>query len=99
MTIKETLKQLKALGSAQCGAQNAKSAPGTISSASVRRYPKLAKKIRKDHPLALSLWETGKLTPRSWQHSWFQPKKLSAKRWIGWCGPSPLCAWRTGSTL
>ena len=60
MTLKETLKQLKALGNAKVRAQNAKSGAGDnqfgVSLGDIRV---LAKKIRTDHPLALSLWETG----------------------------------------
>ena len=59
MTLKETLKELKALGTAKVRAQNAKSGAGDnqfgVSLGDIRV---LAKKIRTDHPLALSLWET-----------------------------------------
>jgi 3-methyladenine DNA glycosylase AlkD len=64
MTLNETLKQLKALGSAKVRAQNAKSGAGDnqvgVSLGDIRA---LAKKIRTDHPLALSLWETGCTSP------------------------------------
>jgi hypothetical protein len=60
MTLKETLRELKALGNAKVRAQNAKSGAGDnqfdVSLGDIRV---LAKKIRTDHPLALSLWETG----------------------------------------
>ena len=51
MTLKEVLKQLEPLGDAKVRAQNAKGGAGDIRG--------LAKKIRTDHPLALSLREIG----------------------------------------
>ena len=60
MTLKETLKQLKALGNEKVRKQNAKSGAGDnqfgVSLGDIRV---LAKKIRTNHELALSLWETG----------------------------------------
>jgi 3-methyladenine DNA glycosylase AlkD len=62
MTLNETLKKLKALGSAKVRAQNAKGGAGDnqfgVSLGDIRA---LAKKIRTDHPLALSLWKTGNI--------------------------------------
>ena len=80
MTLKETLKQLQALGSAKVRAQNAKSGAGEnqfgVNLGDIRV---LAKKIRADHPLALSLWETGNADARFLATLLIQPKKLSAK--------------------
>ena len=80
MTLKETLKQLQALGSAKVRAQNAKSGAGDnqfgVSLGDIRA---LAKKIRTDHPLALSLWETGNVDAQFLATLLIQPKKLSAK--------------------
>ena len=60
MTLNETLKQLKTLGNEKMRAFNAKNGAGAnqfgVSLGDIRV---LAKKIRTDHPLALSLWETG----------------------------------------
>ena len=79
MTLKEALKQLKALGHAKVRAQNAKSGAGDnqfgVSLGDVRT---LAKKIRTDHPLALSLWETGNVDAQFLAALLIQPKKLSA---------------------
>ncbi len=79
MTLKETLKQLKALGTAKVRAQNAKSGAGDnqfgVSLGDIRV---LAKKIRTDHPLALSLWETANVDAQFLATLLIQPKKLSA---------------------
>ena len=78
MTLKETLKELKALGTAKVRAQNAKSGAGDnqfgVSLGDIRV---LAKKIRTDHPLALSLWETGNVDAQFLATLLIQPKKLS----------------------
>ena len=80
MTLKETLEQLEALGSAKVRAQNAKSGAGDnqfgVSLGDIRV---LAKKIRTDHPLALSLWKTGNVDAQFLATLLMQPKKLSAK--------------------
>jgi hypothetical protein len=78
MTLKEALKQLKALGNVKVRAQNAKSGAGDnqfgVSLGDIRA---LAKKIRTDHPLALSLWETGNVDVQFLAALLIQPKKLS----------------------
>ena len=70
MTLNETLKQLKALGSEKVRAQNAKSGAGDnqfgVSLGDIRA---LAKKIRTDHTLACRSGRPGTLTPSFWQHS------------------------------
>ena len=80
MTLNEALKQLKALGSAKVRAQNAKSGAGDnqfgVSLGDIRV---LAKKIRTDHPLALSLWDTGNVDAQFLAALLVQPKQLSAK--------------------
>jgi 3-methyladenine DNA glycosylase AlkD len=80
MTASEALKQLKALGSAKVRAQNAKSGAGNnqfgVSLGDIRV---LAKKIRTDHPLALSLWDTGNVDAQFLAALLVQPKQLSAK--------------------
>jgi 3-methyladenine DNA glycosylase AlkD len=79
MTLKETLKELKALGTAKVRAQNTKSGAGDnqfgVSLGDIRV---LAKKIRTDHPLALSLWETGNVDAQFLATLLIQPKKLPA---------------------
>ncbi|HUG91266.1 MAG TPA: DNA alkylation repair protein [Planctomycetaceae bacterium] len=79
MTLQETLKQLQALGSAKVRAQNARSGAGEkqygVSLGDIRA---LAKKIRTDHALALSLWETGNVDAQFLATLLIEPKKLSA---------------------
>ena len=80
MTLKETLKELKTLGNAKVRAQNAKSGAGDnqfgVSLGDIRV---LAKKVRTDNPLALSLWETGNVDAQFLATLLIQPKKLSAE--------------------
>ena len=80
MTLNETLKQLKALGNEKMRAHNTKNGAGDnqfgVSLGDIRV---LAKKIRTDHPLALSLWETGNVDARFLATLLIQPRKLSAK--------------------
>ncbi|HEY9422837.1 MAG TPA: DNA alkylation repair protein [Thermoanaerobaculia bacterium] len=79
MTLKETLRQLEALGNAKVRAQNAKSGAGDnqfgVSLGDIRV---LAKKIRTDHALALSLWDTGNVDAQFLATLLIEPKKLSA---------------------
>ena len=81
MTLNATLKQLKALGSAKVRAQNAKSGAGDdqfgVSLGDIRA---LAKKIRTDHELALSLWETGNADAQFLATLLIEPEKLTAKQ-------------------
>jgi 3-methyladenine DNA glycosylase AlkD len=80
MTRAETLKQLKALGTAKVRAQNAKGGAGDnqfgVSLGDIRV---LAKKIKTNHELALSLWETGNLDAQFLATLLIEPKKLSVK--------------------
>ena len=79
MTLKETLKQLKTLGDEKVRAQNAKTGAGDnqfgVSLGDIRT---VAKKIKTDHPLALSLWETGNVDAQFLAALLIQPKELSA---------------------
>jgi 3-methyladenine DNA glycosylase AlkD len=80
VTLKEALKQLKALGNEKVRAQNAKAGAGEnqfgVSLGDIRV---LAKKIKKDHALALSLWDTGNADAQFLAALVIDPKKLSAK--------------------
>lgn len=80
MTLKEALKQLKALGNEKTRAYNTRNGAGEnqfgVSLGDIRV---LAKEIRIDHPLALSLWETGNVDAQFLATLLIQPKKLSAK--------------------
>ena len=80
MTLEEALRQLEALGNAKVRAQNAKGGAGEdqfgVSLGDIRV---LAKKIRTNHPLALSLWDTGNVDAQFLATLLIAPKKLSAK--------------------
>jgi 3-methyladenine DNA glycosylase AlkD len=80
MTLNETLKQLKALGNAKVRAQNAKSgASDNQFGVSLGDIRVLAKKIRTDHALALSLWDTGNVDAQFLATLLIEPKMLSAE--------------------
>ena len=85
MTLKDTLRELESLGNADVRAQNAKSGawgPGAgdnqfgVKHGDIRA---LAKKIKADHQLALSLWETGNIDAQYLAILLIKPKDLSAK--------------------
>jgi 3-methyladenine DNA glycosylase AlkD len=80
MTLTEALKQLKALGNEKTRAHNTKTGAGDnqfgVSLGDIRV---LAKKIRTDHPLALSLWENGNVDAQFLATLLIEPAKLSAK--------------------
>lgn len=80
MTLKDALKQLKALGNTKVRAQNAKAGAGDnqfgVSLGDIR---KLAKKIKTDHPLALALWETANVDAQFLAALLIQPTKLSSQ--------------------
>ncbi len=80
MTVKEALKELKALGDAKVRAQNARSGAGDnqfgVSLGDIRV---LAKKIKTNHELAVSLWDTGNVDAQFLATLLIQPKKLSAE--------------------
>ncbi len=80
MTLKETLKQLKALGNEKMRAHNAKHGAGDnqfgVKHGDIRM---LAKKIKTNHELALSLWETGNIDAQFLAMLLIKPKNLSAE--------------------
>jgi 3-methyladenine DNA glycosylase AlkD len=80
MTVKEALKQLKALGNPKVRALNAKSGAGDNQfGANLGDIRVLAKKIRTDHQLALSLWETGNVEGQFLAALVIEPGKLPAR--------------------
>jgi hypothetical protein len=85
MTLKETLNHLKSLGNPAVRAQNAKGGPWGAGAGdnqfgvSLGDIRTLAKKIKTDHDLALSLWDTGNVDAQFLATLLIQPKKLSAK--------------------
>ncbi len=80
MTLNEVLEQLKALGNAKVRAQNAKSGAGDNQfGVSLGEIRVLAKKIKTDHALALSLWDTGNVDAQFLAALLIEPKKLSAE--------------------
>ena len=80
MTLNDALKQLKALGNEKARKQNAKGGAGDnqfgVSLGDIRA---LAKKIRTNHELALSLWEAGNVDAQFLATLLIEPKKLSAE--------------------
>ena len=80
MTLNDTLKQLKALGNEATRAHNTKSGAGDnqfgVKHGDIRV---LAKKIKADHKLAMSLWETGNIDAQYLAILLMKPKDLSAK--------------------
>ena len=80
MTLKETLKQLESLGDETMRAYNAKNGAGDkqfgVKHGDIRV---LAKKIKADHKLAMSLWETGNIDAQYLAILLAKPKDLSVK--------------------
>lgn len=85
MTLTETLKQLEALGSAKVRAQNAKSGPFGAGAGdnqygvALGDIRALAKQIKTDHALALSLWDTANVDAQFLAALLLVPKKLPAE--------------------
>jgi 3-methyladenine DNA glycosylase AlkD len=79
MTLNETLNQLKALGNETTRAHNTKYGAGDnqfgVKLGDIRV---LAKKIKTDHELARSLWETGNVDAQLLATLLIKPKNLSA---------------------
>jgi 3-methyladenine DNA glycosylase AlkD len=79
MTLEETLRRLESLGSEGMRAWNAKNGAGAkqfgVKHGDIRV---LAKKIKADHQLALSLWATGNIDAQYLAILLFKPKDLSA---------------------
>ncbi len=80
MNLKETLRELEALGNDKMRRQNIKHGAGD-NQFGVRRgeVRKLAKKIKINHELGLSLWETGNIDARFLAILLIKPKELSAE--------------------
>ncbi len=80
MTLQETLRELEKLGNAKVRAQNAKSGAGENQfGVSLGEIRVLAKKIRTDHSLALSLWDTGNVDAQFLATLLIDPKKLTTE--------------------
>ena len=79
MTLNEALQQLEALGNDRMRAQNIRHGSGD-NQFGVRRgdVRKLAKKIKTDHELALTLWATGNIDARFLAILVMKPEALSA---------------------
>src|SRR5688500_18841276 len=79
MTLKETLNQLKARGNEAMRKHNAKWGAGDgqfgVKHGDIRT---LAKKIKADHALAMSLWKTGNVDAQLLAVLLMKPKDLSA---------------------
>ncbi|MFQ5629066.1 MAG: DNA alkylation repair protein [bacterium] len=79
MTLKETLKQLEALGNEKMRAQNTRNGAGDNQfGVRLGEIRKLAKKIKTNHELALALWETGNIDARLLATLLIKPKTLPA---------------------
>ena len=80
MTLNETLKQLKALANERTRAHNTKYGAGDnqfgVKHGDIRA---LAKKIKANHELAMSLWETGIVDAQLLATLLIKPKTLSAQ--------------------
>jgi 3-methyladenine DNA glycosylase AlkD len=80
MTLDETLKQLEALGNDKTRAHNTKYGAGDnqfgVKHGDIRA---LAKKIKTDHELAMSLWETGNVDAQLLATLLIKPRNLSAE--------------------
>ena len=80
MSLKEAINELKALGDEKVRKLNAKSGAGDNQfGVALGHIRVLAKKIKTNHELALSLWETGNVDAQFLATLLTQPKKLSAK--------------------
>ena len=79
MALKDTLKQLEALGNEKMRAQNKKHGSGDnqfgVRLGDIR---KLAEKLKTNHELALALWETGNLDARLLAILLLKPKDVPA---------------------
>lgn len=84
-TLKDALRELESLGNAGVRAQNAKGGPWGRGAGDNQFGVKhgdiraLAKKIKADHRLAMSLWETGNIDAQYLAILLFKPKDLSAE--------------------
>lgn len=79
MTLEETLKQLEALGNEKVRSRNRKLGAGDDQfGVQMGDLRKVAAKIKRDHALALALWETGNLDARLLAILVLEPRRLSA---------------------
>src|SRR4030095_6663628 len=80
MTLKETLKQLEALGDEKRRTHNKKQGADDnqfgVQNGDIR---KLAAKIKTNHDLAIALWETGNIDARLLAILLIKPNNLSGK--------------------
>ena len=80
MTVNETLKQLRTLGNEKVRAHNTKYGAGDnhfgVKLGDIRV---LAKKIKTNHELAMSLWETGNVDAQLLATLLIKPENLSAE--------------------
>lgn len=77
-TLKDTLKQLEALGNEKMRAQNKRhGAVGIQFGVRLGEIRKLATKIKVNHELAIALWETANIDARLLAILLLEPKKLS----------------------
>jgi 3-methyladenine DNA glycosylase AlkD len=85
ITLEDALQQLEALGNEGVRAQNAKSgvfgdgAGDNQFGVALGDIRTVAKKIKTDHALALSLWDTGNVDAQFLATLLIEPRKLSAK--------------------
>jgi 3-methyladenine DNA glycosylase AlkD len=80
MTTKETFRQLEALGNEKMRAQNTRNGAGTNQfGVRLGELKKLAKKIKVNHALALSLWNTENIDARLLATLIIRPKELSVE--------------------
>jgi len=80
MTLKETLKQLEALGNEKMRAQNTRNgAVGNQFGVRLGDIKKLAKMIKTKHELALSLWDTEIIDARLLATLIFKPSEVSVE--------------------
>lgn len=79
MTLQEAMKTLEALGNEKVRARNRKLGSGdNLFGVQMGDLRKVAAKIKRDHALALALWETGNLDARLLAILILEAKKLSA---------------------
>ena len=87
MTLKETMQQLEALGNEKVRARNRKLGSGDNQfGVQMGDLRKVAAKIKRDHALALALWETGNLDARLLAVLVLEPKRLSGAELEGMVG-------------
>jgi 3-methyladenine DNA glycosylase AlkD len=79
MTLEEALKALASLGTEAMRAYNARSGVGNSFGVKHGDIRVLARKIKADHQLAMSLWETGNIDAQYLAVLLIKPKDVSAK--------------------